>query len=197
MSDTKTLILQKTFSLFLEKGYAATSISDIQQAAGIGRATVYHHFKNKETLLMEVIQGYFIHLSEMLNAEITDQKLAACIEERLEKLCVAFNKIFNEEKKISMINYLSLMHTAADRLEGLVAEFRRQMDKEKSVWIKAIENSIKAGEVRKDIAVPQTAELFVAVQDSTFLTSGFFGDFDGMLAKTRELYYHIFDLIRC
>ncbi len=49
--DTKRVILEKAYFLFLEKGYDAVSISMIQNEAGIGRATMYHYFSSKRICL--------------------------------------------------------------------------------------------------------------------------------------------------
>ena len=43
-------ILMTARSLFVEKGFAATSISDIAKKAGISQSLIYHHFDNKQNL---------------------------------------------------------------------------------------------------------------------------------------------------
>jgi AcrR family transcriptional regulator len=45
-------ILGEAIRLFLEKGYAATSMSQLAQACGIQKATLYHHFPSKEALFV-------------------------------------------------------------------------------------------------------------------------------------------------
>ena len=40
--------------LFWDKGYHATSMSDVAEAMGIRKASVYHHVRSKETLLYEM-----------------------------------------------------------------------------------------------------------------------------------------------
>ncbi|MFQ6548773.1 TetR/AcrR family transcriptional regulator [Aestuariibius sp. 2305UL40-4] len=42
----------KALPLFLEKGYAGTSMSAIARVAGITKATLYHHFASKEDLFV-------------------------------------------------------------------------------------------------------------------------------------------------
>ena len=50
MKFTKEIILEEAFKLFLKKGYSEVSISVVQKELGIGRATLYYYFKNKEDL---------------------------------------------------------------------------------------------------------------------------------------------------
>ncbi|MEI6475586.1 MAG: TetR/AcrR family transcriptional regulator [Planctomycetota bacterium] len=42
--------------LFLANGYAGTSIEAIAAAAGVGKMTVYRHFKDKETLFVAIVR---------------------------------------------------------------------------------------------------------------------------------------------
>jgi TetR/AcrR family transcriptional repressor of uid operon len=54
--DKKSLqILEATLTLFIENGVRKTSIDDIAEKAGIGRATVYRKFKDKDELVQAVI----------------------------------------------------------------------------------------------------------------------------------------------
>jgi AcrR family transcriptional regulator len=41
--------------IFLEKGYAGTSLSAVAQAAGIRKPTLYHHFASKEELFLAAL----------------------------------------------------------------------------------------------------------------------------------------------
>lgn len=67
--ETVNLILDVSFSLFMEKGYENTSIQDIiQHLGGLSKGAIYHHFKSKEDILNAVI--------ERITAE-SDKKLAA------------------------------------------------------------------------------------------------------------------------
>ena len=45
---TRQAILSAAYSLFLEQGFSATSMRQVAEAAGIGKATIYHHFHNKQ-----------------------------------------------------------------------------------------------------------------------------------------------------
>jgi AcrR family transcriptional regulator len=45
--------------LFCQKGYHATSIDEIAQAAGVTKGAVYHHFDSKEDLLQTAMTTFF------------------------------------------------------------------------------------------------------------------------------------------
>jgi len=56
MKSKKEQILDVSLSLFLEKGYDNTSISDILSNLNIARGTLYYHFESKEAIMDEIIE---------------------------------------------------------------------------------------------------------------------------------------------
>lgn len=51
---TRELLISIARELFTEHGYAATSIDDIIQRAGVAKGALYHHFSGKEDLFRSV-----------------------------------------------------------------------------------------------------------------------------------------------
>jgi TetR/AcrR family transcriptional regulator len=51
---TRASIMSAAEGLFVEKGFAATSMSDIASAAGVTKSLIHHHFGSKEELWTEV-----------------------------------------------------------------------------------------------------------------------------------------------
>ncbi|MFQ5857347.1 MAG: TetR/AcrR family transcriptional regulator [Anaerolineae bacterium] len=72
-SDTRNTILHVASRLFVRQGYTATSIRQIAEEAGIGKATVYHHFANKEAIVLALVER---------DAERTRAALKAVMAER-------------------------------------------------------------------------------------------------------------------
>ena len=54
--NTKQEILDAALELFSVQGYEATSISQLAQAVGIRKASLYSHFENKQAILDALIQ---------------------------------------------------------------------------------------------------------------------------------------------
>ena len=73
MKETRHTILQKAFIIFLQKGYYGTSITDIQKELDIGRATLYHHFANKQELFFAIIDELFISMGNDVQKEDTSE----------------------------------------------------------------------------------------------------------------------------
>jgi AcrR family transcriptional regulator len=45
--------------LFCQRGYYATSIDDVAEEAGVTKGAVYHHFSNKEELLVAALETFW------------------------------------------------------------------------------------------------------------------------------------------
>lgn len=55
--DTKQRLVAATRDLLWERGYTATSPRDILERAGAGQGSMYHHFRGKPDLALEVLEG--------------------------------------------------------------------------------------------------------------------------------------------
>lgn len=54
-SEGRARILHAAYPLFVEQGYKAVSMQQIADAARIHKATLYHHFRDKEELFARVV----------------------------------------------------------------------------------------------------------------------------------------------
>jgi AcrR family transcriptional regulator len=66
--DLKKLILDTAEKLFSEHGYAATSIRQIAEIAGVNPALVHYYFGNKKTLLQHVMERVLEPLGQAIAA---------------------------------------------------------------------------------------------------------------------------------
>ncbi|ANC76421.1 TetR family transcriptional regulator [Fictibacillus phosphorivorans] len=55
MSDKQRKILEAAIDTFSEKGYAASSTSEIAKKAGVAEGTIFRHFKTKKELLLAIV----------------------------------------------------------------------------------------------------------------------------------------------
>ncbi len=58
MSSTKEKILDAMFHLIAEVGYEKASIGKIAEIVGIKKASIYYYYKNKEAILLDLIDTY-------------------------------------------------------------------------------------------------------------------------------------------
>ena len=98
---TRQLLVSVARQLFAERGYAATSVEEIIQRAGVARGALYHHFPGKDALFRAVydaVQGEIA--SRVVAAALTEQEpwtavrtglsafLDACLEPEFRRIVV-------------------------------------------------------------------------------------------------------------
>lgn len=67
--DLKDEIVNKSFFQFLNRGYKACSLKDLEQATSLTKGAFYYYFKNKEEILKAGIEKYLSVISEMSESE--------------------------------------------------------------------------------------------------------------------------------
>ena len=67
-SEVRQTIIEKAVDLFSAKGYEGVSVSELTEASGITKPTLYYYFKSKEGLFAAVCKTYY----EKLNKSITE-----------------------------------------------------------------------------------------------------------------------------
>lgn len=68
----RTRILREARALFTTSGYASVSMQQIADAAAVNKATLYHHFRDKEDLFLAVMSDEFAQLAAGLRAAMAD-----------------------------------------------------------------------------------------------------------------------------
>jgi AcrR family transcriptional regulator len=65
-------IAKSALHLFAEKGFAATSVEEIADAAGIGKGTVYEYFSSKEEIFVHAINDWIMDLINRMVEQTRD-----------------------------------------------------------------------------------------------------------------------------
>jgi AcrR family transcriptional regulator len=68
--DGRARVLREARGLFLELGFAEVSMQQIADAAGMTKASLYYHFRNKEALFAEVAVVEILRLVDGIKQEI-------------------------------------------------------------------------------------------------------------------------------
>lgn len=79
----RTELLSLARTAFANKGYAGASMADIASHAGLRKASLFHHFRSKESLYLEVMSDISGELAQLVaNAELSEGSYL----ERLDRL---------------------------------------------------------------------------------------------------------------
>ena len=82
-TELKNRVVQAAGKLFMQQGYSKTTIKQIIKEAHITTGSLYHFFKNKEDILMNMSKDVFAKAADMSDGTIRDDS-DACLRFSLE-----------------------------------------------------------------------------------------------------------------
>ncbi len=71
--DQREMILTRAAELFARHGYPGTSMNQVAEACGLSKPTLYHYYRDKYTLLVNIAEGHVARLE----AQVLDVTQAA------------------------------------------------------------------------------------------------------------------------
>jgi AcrR family transcriptional regulator len=95
-------LIETAESLFLQKGYEDTAVSDIVKTINVGQGTFYHYFKSKEDILEAVAEKIVAPIAENI------RNVAKSDEDPATKMNSILNIILNAAS--SETGFMELMH---------------------------------------------------------------------------------------
>jgi len=153
---TRERILLEAARLFRHHGYAATTLREVADAAGIKAGSIYYHFESKEQILGEVLDkgilGVAAAVRERLSALPADasarQKFAAAIEGHLWGLLH-----LGDFTSANIRIYGQIPAAAKNRHRRIRREYT-------DLWDSLLDDALRHGELRPDAGAP-IVRLFV------------------------------------
>ncbi|MFD0852893.1 TetR/AcrR family transcriptional regulator, partial [Actinomadura adrarensis] len=73
-SERREHLVRLAAELFAEKGFQATTVRHIASAAGILSGSLYHHFDSKESIVDEILSGFFQEIMSAYRRVIDEGK---------------------------------------------------------------------------------------------------------------------------
>ncbi len=158
-TDTRETILQVASRLFARQGYTATSIRQIAEETGIGKATIYHHFPDKQAIAWALLERHAAKIQEMLNKVQAEpeprQRIQTAVEESL--------RFLNESSAILQIVRREIPGGRTQMQKDLVSFFR--------TYIRLLEDAVRQGQAQgifRPMDATETARVLLRMIQGTF-----------------------------
>lgn len=162
MQNTRQKILETANQLFIKKGYTATSIREIAQETGIGKATIYHHFSDKESIAGALLK---IVSDKMMN----NLKTISMVSDPIERLKVAATFSLD-----ALINSAEIFQIVRREIPSFKQEFSERMTLFFSSYTSLIKESLEMGMetglFRKTDA-GESARIFLSMLQGSFAST--------------------------
>ncbi|MFF4775934.1 TetR/AcrR family transcriptional regulator [Microtetraspora fusca] len=144
----RTELLATAAEVFASRGYAATTVREIADAAGILGGSLYYHFDSKESIVDEILSTFLDDLWARY-----DEVLAAGMgaRETMERLVVESFRAIDRHRAAVVIYQNESRHLSEGERFAYLGE---SWDRFERMWGELLDRGIKEHEFRPDLDVP-------------------------------------------
>jgi len=163
---TRQYIIEATAPVFNKKGYAGTSLSDLTEATGLTKGSIYGNFENKEEVALAVFDFNTCRVSDMV-----EQQMKAA-DTYYEKLMV-YSRVYNDDR-LTAHGGCAILNTAVeadDTNEALKIKAAQAILRWKKNIVTLINGGIAAGEFKADINPEENALAIIALIEGGVMIS--------------------------
>ncbi len=166
---TRQFIIEKTASLFNTKGYTSTSLSDITEATGLTKGSIYGNFENKDQVALEVYKYNANLLKQSMSRSFSDE-----FPSTIDKLH-AFVAFYRKNWQSVFLNGGCPLMNAATEADDTYPLLKKQVTRSFTEWISRITEVIKQGqkigELSANANASEYASLFIMLIEGGILLS--------------------------
>ena len=150
--ETRENLFRNALQLFAERGFSATTIEAITEAADVGKGTFFNYFDNKESILLEFREMQMGRIRAFVSNSIkSDEPLTTLIY----KLAVTMT----EEQQKSPVMFQSLI-TAIFSNDAVQKRMSEGLNTGRQMLAELISHRQRSGEIRRDISPDEIAHSF-------------------------------------
>jgi AcrR family transcriptional regulator len=174
---TRQFIIEKTAPVFNAKGFAGTSLSDLTEATGLTKGSIYGNFENKDEVAIAAFEYNHNRVTEYIKTKIL------ATDNAVERLLV-YPEVYSNFLKVPFLQSgCPILNTAAEAGDTHPL-LRKKAADALEFWKKSVENQVKRGIERKEIKAgtnpAETAVILIALIEGAFMQAKVTG-------KTKEL----------
>src|SRR5512144_1135654 len=100
--DARKRLLAGATELFASKGYAATTVREIVERAGVTKPVLYYYFRSKEGIYLDMMREHFGRFTAVVEETL---HTGVSARERLFRLCLTAYDIFAENIDTARVMY--------------------------------------------------------------------------------------------
>ena len=155
---TRQFIIEKTAVVFNKKGYAGTSLSDLTEATGLTKGSIYGNFESKEDVALAVFDFNTLRVREKIQ-QLIDQ------ETTFHDKLLVYTKVYSDSV-LAERGGCAILNTAieADDTNNLLKDkASKAIIRWKKNIVELIQGGITAGEFKADIDINQSALSIIAL----------------------------------
>ncbi|GFZ99994.1 TetR family transcriptional regulator [Paenibacillus marchantiophytorum] len=166
--NTRKHIIAKSAELFNQKGYSASSLSDITELTGIKKGGIYRHFVNKDEIALEAYNYAGSVVGSKMQEAINQQETAS------DKLLAYLHIYENVVENPPFIGGCPLLNVAIESDDGHPILRKRAQQGLEATLAKMqaiISQGVESGEFKADLDIEALATFALSIMEGGVMMS--------------------------
>jgi AcrR family transcriptional regulator len=163
---TKMFIVERTAPVFNEKGYAGTSLSDLEIATGLSKGSIYGNFENKDEVALAAFDYNFDLVTSYLKNKILSK------DNSIERLLV-YPKVYRDFLKIPFLKPGCPILNTSTEADDTHPKLRERAANALLFWKTSLENQIKRGiqlgEIKAETDPTEVAVILISLIEGAIM----------------------------
>ena len=166
--EKKLDIIQKSSEIMYLKGYNATGVQELADAANIPKGSFYNYFKSKEDYAIDLMDNYSAIGCELMDEILEDKSLSPL--KRIERLFSEMIEHFTKDEKFKKGSFVgNLCQEMGDTNKPISKAAERNFCHMKEPIIKILQEAQDAGEISKSHDIEDLAEFILNSKEGALL----------------------------
>ena len=154
-TETRRLILKKSYPLFAEKGFKEVTMKDICECTGLSRGGLYRHYDSTSQIFAEILEELLKRQEDEFSEKIKKKESAICIlNDVLERYRL---EMLDSGNSLSVAIYEFYSLPQSEHIPNALLE---QYLLSKEMWSRSIQYGIEQ-QVFKQVDIPAVFDLIV------------------------------------
>jgi AcrR family transcriptional regulator len=165
---TTKFIIETVAPIFNQKGYAATSMTDITNATGLTKGAIYGNFKNKEEI---AIAAFNKNVNDLLKRIAAHQEQSKSPLQKLYLITDFYRNYYRYSQELGGCPILNIGVDANNQDTSLLEQVRFVINKTQNNIAKMVDWGKEIGEIKQNVNASLFAkQLYSHIQGAIFMT---------------------------
>lgn len=164
-AERRAEVLAAAAELFASRGYAATTVREVAEAAGMLGGSLYYHFDSKESMVDEILSGFLTEMWADYD-RVTGAGLGAA--ETFKELIVSSFRSLDRHRAAVVIYQKESRHLGQSPRFAYLNDSQRKF---REMWLRVLDTGVMEGVFRADL---DTGLVYRFIRDTVWLAAGWY-----------------------
>jgi AcrR family transcriptional regulator len=164
-AERRAEVLAAAAGLFASRGYAATTVREVAEAAGMLGGSLYYHFDSKESMADEILSSFLTEMWADYDKVITSGLGPA---ETFRELIIVSFRCIDRHRPAVMIYQKETEHLAQSPRFAYLLDSRRKF---REMWLSVLGSGVTEGVFRADL---DTGLVYRFIRDTVWLAASWY-----------------------